>query len=221
MIKLVVFDLWRTLIPATVDFVHLLSLIKKEGISKEDFIERYEKATQLKNYKNFEKLRKDFFKAFREESNDDLEKELYEIYINRFDKIKYYPEVPVALTKIKSLGFKIALLSNTESIRMKEMEEKLSLKKYFDYLSYSFETRLLKPEPKAFLHVLKKMKVLPEEALMVGDSLRTDIAGAKAVGMHTCLINRIGKVLDSADVTPDFEVKSINEVVNVLEGLNG
>ncbi len=220
MIKVIVFDLWRTLIPATIDFVHLISLLKKEGIEKEDFIERYEKATQLKKYKNFEELRKDFFSAFKEESNSDLEQELYEIYSNRFDKIHFFSDVISVLEKLKKQKYKIALLSNTESLMAKEIEKKLKFKNYFDYLAYSFEIGFIKPDKRAFSVIVKKFKVKPKEVLMVGDSLRCDVAGAITVGFNSCLINRTGTVLDYADVKPDFEIKSLKEIFEILGVLN-
>lgn len=220
MIKLIVFDLWQTLIPATIDFVHLASLLKKEKLDLHEFISRYERATQLKKYKNFEELRKDFFEEFKEYDNKILEQELYEIYFNRIDHVHFYPEVVSTLEKLKKEGYKLALLSNTESLLSPTIEKKLELKKYFDLVVMSYETGAIKPDPRVFDFVLKKMKIPASESLMVGDSLRSDIIGSKGVGMHNCLINRIGKVLDSANATPDFEVKSLKEISRVLGVLN-
>ena len=220
MIKLIVFDLWRTLVPATIDFVHLASLVKKQNLSLPEFTQRYEHATQLKKYSSFEELRKDFFKEFEQSDNELLEQELYEIYTNRVDKIRFYPGVPEVLSRLKKDGYKIALLSNTENLVAPVFERNLKLSSYFDFLGASYEIGLLKPNPKAFEFVLNKFNVSPREALMVGDSLRLDIAGAKKAGLHNCLINRLGKVIDYADVKPEFEIKSLEELPRVLGVLN-
>ncbi|MFA6064791.1 MAG: HAD family hydrolase [archaeon] len=220
MIKLVVFDLWQTLIPATLDFVHLASLLKQEKLSLTEFIPRYERATQLKKYKKFEDLRKDFFEEFKEYDNELLEQELYEIYFNRIDHIRFYPEAKQTLIKLRKDGYKIALLSNTESLMTKVVEEKLNLSKLFDLVVLSYETGAIKPDKQAFDYVLKKMKTNPTEALMVGDSLRSDIIGSKNAGMHNCLINRLGKVIDNAKAKPEFTIKSLDEVSYVLGVLN-
>lgn len=45
-----------------------------------------------------------------------------------------------------------------------------------------------KPQPYLFEATLRAMNVPPERALMVGDRLNTDIAGAAAVGMKTALV---------------------------------
>jgi 2-haloalkanoic acid dehalogenase type II len=221
MIKLIICDLWNTLIPATIDFVRLASLARHEGKSLSEFIERYECATQLKVYRNFDELKKDFFSAFNWESKEWLEKELQEIYSNRFDKIDFFPDVPRNLVELRDQGYKLALLSNTESLGVKLLERKLNLKDYFDLLEYSFEAKAIKPDSKAFEAVLSKLNFSPAEALMVGDSLRSDIAGAQKIGMHNCLINRLGKVIDAKKgVKPEFEIKSFGELRRVLGVLN-
>jgi len=219
-IKAVVFDFWRTLVPATIDFVHLESLLKKSNSNLDKFIPKYEGAVQLKKYSSFDQLRKDFFGAFKEENNNVLEQELYEIYVNRFDKINFFPDVVPCLSKLRSQGYKLGLLSNMESLGAKEAEEKLRLKEYFDALCYSYEIGVLKPDKKAFLYALKKLGVKPSEALMVGDSLRSDIAGAQGTGMHTCWLNRTGKIIDAAYAKPEFEITSLDYIYRVLGVLN-
>lgn len=220
MIKAIVFDLWNTLIPTTIDFVHLSALAKHEHLSLPEFIGRYEQATHLKKYRNFQQLRDDFFNAFKQFDNQLLEQELYEVYFNRFDKVYLFSDVDKTLTKLKAEGYKLALLSNTESLNMGKMIRRLGLDNYFDVLAFSYEVKAIKPDPKAFTAALKMLKVKPNEALMVGDSPRSDIAGAKAVGMHSCLINRKGKVFDVADFKADFEIKSLDEVFRVLGTIN-
>jgi len=218
MIKAIVFDFWNTLALTTIDFVHLSALAKNEKLTLGDFIEKYELATHLKKYKNFEELRDDFLKAFKQYDNELLEKELYEVYFNRFDKIYFFPEVEKVLTKLKAQGYKLALLTNTESLHAEEIRKMLHLDDYFDVFAYSFDVRAVKPDPKAFEFALKKLKVKPSEAMMVGDSLRSDMAGSKAVGMHNCWINRKGKAkaFDLAKVKPEFEMDTLEDIFKVL-----
>lgn len=46
----------------------------------------------------------------------------------------------------------------------------------------------VKPNPDSFLYVLESLGLSPEEALFVGDRVRTDIEGAKKVGMRTAMV---------------------------------
>ncbi len=220
MIKVIIFDLWNTLIPITVDHTHWVSLLKKEKLSMDEFIPRYEDAVQLKNYSSFDELRKDFFDEFQEKDNSLLEQTLYEVYFNRYDKIHYFPDVEHILKKLKSEEYKIALLSNMESLNYKEVEEKLHLEKYIDLFAYSFIVGSLKPSKKSFEFVLNHFKIQPSECLVVGDTPRSDIMGAQRVGMHNCLIERKPHFESTNGIKPEFKIKSFEELPQVLAVLN-
>jgi putative hydrolase of the HAD superfamily len=221
MIKLVIFDLWRTLIPATIDFTHLFSLVDKSGMEIHEFVVKYEDAVQKKQYNNFEELRKDFFDYFKQIDNDLLEQELYEIYHNRFDKIYYYPEVKATLAKLKKQGYKLALMSNTESLRQKDLEEKLKLKEYFDFLGYSFEIGAIKPDKRTFEAVLSHFDVKNDEVIMIGDSIRSDVGGSQAIGLHNCLVehDNIDKKFHPT-IKPEFKITKLDEIFRILGELN-
>ena len=55
---------------------------------------------------------------------------------------------------------------------------------YFTCLSFSDETGVSKPHPDAFRRTLDGLGAPPSEAAHIGDLTRTDIAGAKAIGMR-------------------------------------
>ena len=55
-------------------------------------------------------------------------------------------------------------------------------------------------------------------AVMVGDNLRTDIAGGQKVGMATVWVNRWGAIAGDPDVTADLEVKTLDELMPHLPG---
>ncbi|MDD3159426.1 MAG: HAD family hydrolase [Candidatus ainarchaeum sp.] len=217
-VKLIIFDLWKTLIPATINVANLKTLLKESNISMDEFITRYENAVQKKKYDNFEELRNDFFKEFHEINNENLERELNEIYLNRFDKIKYFPEVRSTLEKLNKNKYSVALLSNAESLHSEEIIEKLKLTKYFDYLGFSFNFGDVKPNKIVFEKILNEFNVNSNEAIMVGDSLESDIMGANNCKIHSCWINRTNKK-NETKIKPDFIISSLDEIFEVLEKL--
>ena len=75
-----------------------------------------------------------------------------------------------------------------------------------------------KPDRQVFDLTLKRVGLPVESAVMVGDNLRTDIAGALAVGMNSVWINRVGKTNDDG-IAPDFEIRGLNQLPSVLESL--
>ncbi|GAH33746.1 unnamed protein product [marine sediment metagenome] len=87
----------------------------------------------------------------------------------------------------------------------------LGLEKYFEIFTPR-ETKFLKPDPRAFLAVLEKLKIKPEETLMVGDELERDLMPAKNLGMETILIDRGDKIKD----TPVKKIGSLAKLKQIL-----
>ncbi|KAK7268682.1 hypothetical protein RIF29_21388 [Crotalaria pallida] len=86
----------------------------------------------------------------------------------------------------------------------------------------SREFRPYKPDPAPLLHICSAWEVQPNEVIMVGDSLKDDVACGKRAGAFTCLLDETGRYNspDYADVEfkPDFKVTSLAEVYSILEG---
>lgn len=70
------------------------------------------------------------------------------------------------------------------------------MKKYFDYIFVSERIGASKPSKVFFerafaeLNAGRKEMILPEDTVMIGDSLTSDIAGGQAFGMEVCLFRR-------------------------------
>lgn len=80
---------------------------------------------------------------------------------------------------------KVALLSNALGPITQEVLKKkdIEVKKLFDKVFLSNKMHMVKPDAKTYRHILKKLEVEPEEALMVDDQ-EVNIEGAKKVGMQ-------------------------------------
>ncbi len=68
-----------------------------------------------------------------------------------------------------------------------------------------------KPEPPLFRMALARMGCQPAQAAMVGDSVTSDVAGGRAVGMRTVLYAPEGAPSDAADVV----VRSFDELARL------
>ena len=77
-----------------------------------------------------------------------------------------------------------------------------------------------KPSPVFFRQALRSMELSPEEVIMVGDDIESDIAGAQAAGLRAVLV-RTGKFrpvdLEGA-VFPDAVIDSVADLPELLEG---
>jgi putative hydrolase of the HAD superfamily len=85
-----------------------------------------------------------------------------------------------------SKHFKLGIVSDTgfsPGTVLRSLIHKNGIYDYFQEFSFSDETGVSKPHPKAFLTCLSKFDVKPEEAIHIGDIEKTDVKGAKELGM--------------------------------------
>ena len=97
--------------------------------------------------------------------------------------------------------------------------ESSGIAKYFDGIFISQRVGADKPSPVFFERVFAAIPDFsPSEAVIVGDSLTSDIQGGRDAGIHTIYYNphsRAGR----ADIIPDYEIKSLDELVGLLKEL--
>lgn len=85
--------------------------------------------------------------------------------------------------------YKIGFLSNIAGDYLNRMftPEQIEV---FDTIELSYESGFIKPEPRAYINIAKKMGVDVSEAVMVDDQPR-NIYGAEAAGMQAILYDNI------------------------------
>jgi len=87
------------------------------------------------------------------------------------------------LAGLKDRGYLLGVVTNRHygGVPFHEDLRAMGLLDYFElrHMAISADLGIRKPHPDIFLHALNSLNVLPEEAAMVGDSLRADIVGAK------------------------------------------
>ncbi|MFA4964696.1 MAG: HAD family hydrolase [Thermoleophilia bacterium] len=101
---------------------------------------------------------------------------------------------------------------------LRELMERCGMLAYFEYLYFSDEHGMCKPDVRVFQHTLAELGVRAGEAAHVGDLQRTDIAGAQAAGMaavHFIAANNS----DAARSTGDLLVRHFDELPVALGGL--
>lgn len=147
-----------------------------------------------------------------------LAKELTEKFPDERRKIHdTYPEV---LSVLKELGqsYRLALLTNGAVSLQNEKVDMSGLRPFFDVVTVSGEVGVGKPDRQVFDLTLKRLGLPAESAVMVGDNLHSDIAGALGVGICAVWINRVGKKNEES-IAPDFEIRTLDQLIPVLETL--
>lgn len=80
------------------------------------------------------------------------------------------------------------------------------------------EAVLGKPSEETADIALDRLGVAPDECLLVGDRLDTDVAMGRQAGMRTALVlTGASESADGGDVTPDFVLDSLADVGTVLD----
>ena len=130
-----------------------------------------------------------------------------------------FKDAAETLLELHRRGFLLAAVTNRafggERFRTDLREAGLDIG--WDAESVSVEVGFLKPHPALFNHALHALGVSANEALMVGNSLAEDIAGAQAIGMRTAWRRSLP---DSEGVTPDFTFDELAELLD-YEPLRG
>lgn len=100
-----------------------------------------------------------------------------------------FPPERISLLKALRKNYKLYLLSNTNGIHLKKVNEILQeaagkdLDHFFEKVYYSFYMFKRKPEPEIFQQVLDENNLVPEETLFIDDSLE-NVESAKKLGIH-------------------------------------
>jgi len=134
--------------------------------------------------------------------------------------VVYYDDFKPTIIQLRKMGLKLGLISNVDYSVMYFIDE-LKLRDYFDILIFSWKVKWKKPHPKIFEIATTKLKVKPEESIMVGDSLRADVGGANGIGMTSVWINRMNNDIDLQDLEPrpDYVIKNLMELIPIVDKL--
>jgi len=102
-----------------------------------------------------------------------------------------YDDVEPALRRLAEAGIRIGLISNTQR-PLEEFAAHFSLGGLISAAVSSAEHGFLKPHRSIFDAALAALDVAAGDAVMVGDSVKHDIEGARRAGMSAVLVRRAG-----------------------------
>jgi putative hydrolase of the HAD superfamily len=128
---------------------------------------------------------------------------------------------PAAENILRTLNrkYKLGIISN---FAIPECVDKLlkthGLDELLDTVVVSAAVNKRKPSPEIFLNTLKKLGVSADETVFVGDTLDSDIDGAKSVGIKAIYIQRRTENADG-HIKPDTTIKSLEELPSALKKL--
>ena len=155
-----------------------------------DYIERFEKAFMTEKFDNLADSFQNVCREFRINPPNFVIDKLVGMWNKNSLLSKPFADTIETLEELKKQGIKTALIANTDPFSINQVIDKFGLAKHFDAVILSCDYGKLKSDPALFQAALGELGVSKEEALMVGDSIESDIRGAENAGISAVLIDR-------------------------------
>lgn len=119
-----------------------------------------------------------------------------------WDSNEMQAEITKWLKALMQQGFKIYIVSNSMTGRVKNIAEKLAL---------PYTARAVKPMNYGFRQALKELNLDSAHVAVVGDQVFTDVLGGNRIGAFTILVKPLGKKeFFTTQITRAFERLIIN-----------
>ncbi len=118
---------------------------------------------------------------------------------------KLYPDSLDGLQELRK-DYKVVIFANIDCFT-KEVVEKFNLQNYADSIVLSCYTGFTKSDDEFFMTPLELLGVDKKDAILVGDSLESDITAAARIGIASVLIDRQGRREFDRKIASLVEVK--------------
>ncbi|HIH39499.1 TPA: HAD family hydrolase [Candidatus Woesearchaeota archaeon] len=191
MIKAVIFDLFGTLAESS---CNPEEKIRKEFKLEHDYslVEKLVCGTEFRNFDNYIQA---IMNGVNIPNTSRNIKRITNIFNIDVLNAKLLPETRKVVHALKKRGCKLGVISNIPNPKY-DVLAKEGVQSMFNSIVYSYECGLIKPDPAIFQLALKQLGIKPHEAIMIGDSVKSDIEGASALGLQTLLIDHRNKYLN-------------------------
>jgi len=219
-IKAVIFDLYGTLMTsheASESIEEALSKILREA-GYEIYFQEVWAARQFVAFIDYTRGRAntphEYYAKVLERLEIHPDSRLVDKFVNKdfeMQKNELYPDVAATVNKLKTRGIKTAILTTIATWRFMPLLEQNKIE--IDFVCTAREAAAVKPNPRIYQIVLTRFGINAEEAMMVGDDIKTDILPAKSLGIKAVLLSRNIRT-DRKDA--DHTVSSLTEITDLL-----
>ena len=161
--------------------------------------------------KNFEKrfgfpIERDLEDLFIGKTEKEVVKRYDKYFRKRKDLVKLFPNVAEILEDFRSRKLKIALISNSTRAIVNSIINNYKLRKYFDVVIAMEDVKHRKPAPDSVLKACRLLKVKPQNAIFIGDTI-IDMTAGKRAGCVT-----VGDKIDG-----DYGIKKLKKILKIIK----
>lgn len=135
--------------------------------------------------------------------------DLFEVF--RTSAWEIFPETKEVLTRIKTRGYKIIVVSNFDS-RVYDVCSGMDILDHFDDFVISSESGYAKPSIEIFQLALQRNGLMPDECVHIGDNYMNDFVCPTSIGMNAIFLDRDNEHPDKSI----SKIKDLNELLNII-----
>ncbi len=206
MIKLVSYDIWKTLIKSNPVYVQARATMIAETLGFEDRVPEVKNALrvacdELDGHTDLTGIQHGVLERLQLTAKlldvtQPPERELEQLVDRLSDEhIEILPvltesTVPDTLRQLHELGMKVGVISNTgmtEGRTLRAIFERLGIRQYVDYEIFSDEVGIAKPDMAIFTKLAEQADIEPSSIIHIGDNELADFGGATSKGLHALL----------------------------------
>lgn len=232
MIKAVLFDLDNTL----VDFLKVKTMAIENAVSA--MIDAGLKVPKNRILKTLDRIYREkgieyqhIFDDLLEELEGKINPKILASGIVAYRRVKIahidpYPGVVPALIELKRRGYRIGIISDAPRLQVWTRLCEMRLQHLFDPVICFEDSGEKKPSSLPFKAAVGKLRLKPDEILMVGDMIERDILGAQKLGIKTVLAKYgagaskgVGLLPRKVPrgIMPNYTIKSFDEILKILK----
>ncbi len=232
MIKVITFDFYNTLVkfwPPLEDIQTAACFAKGLTVSREAIRGGYAKADILFNKANEEEplslrspaRRQEFFAGYEQVILEaagvpvtlELARQIWDLAIAVPKQFTPFEDTLPALAGLHEGGYRLGVITNLRA-DLAPLVRQAGLEQYLDFCVNATLAGSEKPHPPIFEEALRRAAADPEEVLHIGDQVRSDVAGARSMGMHAALLDR-GGWHEPVEGCP--KISNLREIAGLLE----
>jgi len=217
-VKVLSFDVYGTLIDVRAGshaaFADILSSVGASHLDPLEFWERWETANVRRYwqpYRSYREICRDSLAETFADFGVSGDAGLIQKYFDAFPTFSRFGDVDGVLDRLAG-RFTLALVSNIDD----DLLAVTPLGRTFDLVCTSERARGYKPDGTLFRYLLKEAGVGVNALLHCGQSQRTDMVGAKPLGITVAWINRRGLPLAADVPKPDHEFSDLRPLRELL-----
>lgn len=134
--------------------------------------------------------------------------------VNWYDQLELFAGAAELLERLHRC-YRLGLITNGPAHSQRPKIACFGLEQWMQCCIISGEVGVAKPDPRIFGLALQQLRVLPQQAVYVGDSLEFDLRGASAAGIDFVWLNRQATPLPPDGPAPHAIISELTQLTQV------